>query len=123
MHRPVEFYHLYAGNEDYFHHGGQRYQNLFRYYEKDKSSSKLVDWKFEPLQRIKNCFIIRRESNEITRFWLYPTMQIEKSERSKRGIVASRENGRKFLTLSNQMSRNIRMCMFEQYLLLSLLQG
>ena len=36
---------------------------------------------------------IRRESNEISRFWLYPRMQIEKSERSKRDIIASRENG------------------------------
>ena len=34
----------------------------------------------------------RRESNEISRFWLYPRVQIEKSERSKRDIVASREN-------------------------------
>ena len=34
----------------------------------------------------------RRESNEISRFWLYPRMQIEKSEGSKRDIVASREN-------------------------------
>ena len=36
--------------------------------------------------------VLLRESNEITRFWLYPKMQIEKSERSKRGIVVSREN-------------------------------
>ena len=28
----------------------------------------------------------------MSRFWLYPRMQIEKSERSKRDIVASREN-------------------------------
>ena len=53
---------------------------------------------------------IRRESNEISRFWLYPRMQIEKSERSKRDIVASRENGRKFLTLSKQTSRYIHKC-------------
>ena len=36
--------------------------------------------------------LLRRESNEISRFWIYPRMQIEKSERSKRDIAASREN-------------------------------
>ena len=25
---PVEFFYLYAGVADYFHHGGQRYQNF-----------------------------------------------------------------------------------------------
>ena len=27
-HRPVEFFHLHAGIADYFHHGGQRFQNF-----------------------------------------------------------------------------------------------
>ena len=27
-HRPVEFYLLHAGIADYFHHGGQQYQNF-----------------------------------------------------------------------------------------------
>ena len=28
MHRPVEFFLLHAGIADYFHHGGQRFQNF-----------------------------------------------------------------------------------------------
>ena len=28
MHQPVEFFHLHAGIADYFHHGGQQYQNF-----------------------------------------------------------------------------------------------
>ena len=39
MHWPIEFFHLHAGIEDYFHHGGQRYQM-------DKISSKLADRNF-----------------------------------------------------------------------------
>ena len=27
-HRPVDFFHLHAGIADYFHHGGQRFQNF-----------------------------------------------------------------------------------------------
>ena len=38
-------------------------------------------------------YVLLRESKEISQFWLYPTMQIEKSERSKLEIVASRKNG------------------------------
>ena len=41
-HRPDEFFHLHAGIADYFHHGGQRFQN----FGLQKLTGKLVDLEF-----------------------------------------------------------------------------
>ena len=50
MHWPIEFFHLHAGNADYFHHGGKRFQKVwFATYEMDEMIVKLVDWNFQSL--------------------------------------------------------------------------
>ena len=45
------------------------------------------------------------QSHEISRFWLYPRMQMEKSERSKRDIVALRENVKQTKQIAGETSQ------------------
>ena len=86
-HPPVDCFHLHAGIADYFHREGQPFQSFTQPTKMDKISRKLVHWNFEPLEygpvltnELRTVVIPSRclQSNEMTRFWLYPRMQIER---------------------------------------------